>query len=194
MECDKRARRAGEVWIDAQIQAIDGRKTRAPDLMLGFGAQLLGVLVRILSARHRFVMNPGEERIVNHASAGGTHADAEIGIARGYRIALRVEPAERIKQFAAASEKRAGNVACLVHQQGPIEVKTVFCGIAHRLVGRHAVRGESNTGMLKSPVGVKKPPTDHADLRPRQLAAKAHVQWSVKQTISSFRNASKVSP
>ena len=90
--------------------------------MLGFGAQLLPVLMCILSARHRFVMDPGEKRIVNHALAGGTHTDAKICIARGYRIALRVKPAERIKQFPTASEKRAGNAACLVHQQSPIEV------------------------------------------------------------------------
>ena len=42
-------------------------------------------------------------------------------------------------------------------------------------MGCHAARGESNTGVLESPVGVKKPRADHADLRPCQLAAQPHV-------------------
>ena len=62
--------------------------------MLGGGSPVLSVIVRILSARYRLIMNPGEKWIVDHASSSIAHPNAKVGIAGGYRVALGIEPSD----------------------------------------------------------------------------------------------------
>jgi hypothetical protein len=91
-----------------------------PTLVLGRGSPLLSVIMRILSARYRFIVNPGKERIVNYAPSGNAYPDAKIGIAGGYRIALSIEPSNVVEHAPTTGEKRTGNSTYLVHQQRAI--------------------------------------------------------------------------
>ena len=77
--------------------------------MFSGGSPLLSVIVRVLSARYRFIVDPGEERIVYDAPPSIADLNAKIGIARTYCVALRVEPSNFVEQGPTTREKCAGN-------------------------------------------------------------------------------------